>query len=96
MRTSEEIFKSGVKKQPSRWLPIEEKIYRHPAKRLFLLGISERKNEYFIKAAHFELSRWLLFGGYLKATSKELSPRICKEIVNFLENTYKIGLSHWE
>lgn len=96
MGTSEEIFETGVKKHSSRCLPFEErKIKKHPAKWLSPLGISEEKNNS-IKAAHFAISRWLLFGGYLKTTSKELSPGICKEIVNFLENTYQNGLSHWE
>ena len=90
------FFSKGLIFSLSRDLPIEErKIYRHPAKRLSPLGISEEKNNS-IQAALFAISRWLLFGGYLKATSKELSPGICKKIMNFSKNTPQNGLSHWE
>lgn len=97
MGTSEEIFETGVKKHSSRCLPFEErKINKHPAKWLSPLGISEEKNNS-IKAAHFAISRWLLFGGDIWKQLPRVSHRgVCKEIVNISENTSQNGLSQWE
>ena len=64
------FFSKGLIFSLSRDLPIEErKIYRYPAKRLSPLGISEEKNNS-IKAAHFAISRWLLFGGIFESNSR--------------------------
>ena len=76
--TSEEIFKTEVKKRVSRCLPFEgTKLFsKHPPKWLLPLGISEEKNN-FLEPAHFELSRWLLFEGrklFRKAPTKTTSP----------------------
>ena len=64
------IYGKGAVFDHPRCLPIEErKIKKHPAKWLSPLGISEEKNNS-IKAAHFAISRWLLFGGIFESNSR--------------------------
>ena len=70
LREEKYFFSKGLIFSLSRDLPLEgRKIYRHPAKWLSPLGISEEKNNS-IKAALFAISRWLLFGGIFESNSR--------------------------
>ena len=74
--TSEEIFKTEVKKRVSRWLLFGREIFwKHPAKWLFSLGISEEKK--FHQSRNFRsLSLATLWGNktFLKTPTKTASP----------------------
>ena len=74
--TSEEIFKTEVKKRVSRWLLFGREIFwKHPAKWLFSLGISEEKK--FHQSRNFRsLSLPILWGikYFLKTPTKTASP----------------------